>query len=130
MSAPPFTPEQFSRRPGVARVEKDLKLWLLSVSVKERIPFIERLWPIHYRLALILVQSLQLPINEVESLLRYWLVEGNHNTAQQLIQRLSLVLGEKKFWKIASEEKLLPAMRDFLDYHGHGRLSSQARLTR
>lgn len=127
MITPPFKPEMFHRRSGIAQDEKDLKKWLLGLSVEARVEFIKELWPIHFRLALILVQSTQLPIKEVESLLRYWLVEGKHNTAQELIARLTPMLGENKFWKIASKEVMPSAMRDFLNYHSGGRLDAELR---
>jgi len=127
MIRPPFKPEMFRRRSGIAQDEKDLKKWLLDLGIEKRIEFIKELWPIHFRLALILVQSTQLPIKEVESLFRYWLVEGKHNTAQELIARLTPMLGEKKFWRIASQEDIPSAMRDFLNYHSGGRLDAELR---
>jgi len=57
---------------------------------------------------------------------RHWLRTGHHNTAQELIKRLSPILGERKFWQIASHEKLSPTMREFMYYHSHGRLDSPA----
>ncbi|MFL1559184.1 hypothetical protein [Pseudomonas sp. O11] len=56
---------------------------------------------------------------------RYWLRVGHHNTAQELIKRLEPVLGERKFWRIASQEMLSPTMREFMNYYGRGRLDSQ-----
>ncbi len=122
---PPFIPEQFKRRPGDAKVEKDLKLWLLGLSIEERVEFIKRLWSVHFRLALILVQSLQLPVNAVEELLKHLLLLGKHNTSSEMIKRFVPVLGERKFWRVAAELELLPAMRDFLNYHSHGRLDAE-----
>ena len=127
MDSPPFSPEQFAKRSGMARIETDLKKWLLRISVADRVDFIKKLWPMNYRFALILVQSSQLPIKESENLLRHWLIADQHNAAEQLIKRLEPVLGERKFWKIVSQEQLSPAMRDFLSYHSHGRLKAQSR---
>ena len=117
-----FTPEQFTTRPEKAQVESDLKKWLLSLNVEKRIEFIKQLWPINFRFALILVQASQLPRKELEKIFRHWLREGHHNTAQELIKRFVPILGERKFWRIASQENISPVMRDFLNYHSHGRL--------
>ncbi|QXG47324.1 hypothetical protein [Pseudomonas viridiflava] len=57
-------------------------------------------------------------------MLKYWLRNGSHNAAQELIKRLQPVLGETKFWQIASQEELSPAMRDFMNYCSRGRLDS------
>jgi hypothetical protein len=120
MTATPFAPEQFakaSEASGVAQSETDLKKWLRSIDVAERVDFIQRLWPINYILALNLVRSSQLPIIEVEALLRHWLALGQHNAAQRLIGSLEPLLGERKFWKIVAEVPLSEPMRDFLNYH-------------
>lgn len=126
-SAPPFTPEQFSTRPGIAQVETNLQRWLKELPVEERMDFIARLWPINYPLALILMQSSQLPARQIEVLLRLWLAEGRHNTAQKLIQYFVVTMGEKKFWKVVVDVELLPAMRDFINYHSRGRLDELQR---
>jgi hypothetical protein len=126
MNIPAFTPEQFSTRPGIAQVELDLKKWLLSLEVEERIEFIKKLWPINFQFALTLLQASQLPKKELENTFRHWLREGHHNTAQELIKRFIPMLGEKKFWRIASQENISPAMRDFLNYHSHGRLDAES----
>lgn len=88
----------------MAQVESDLKKWLLSLDVEERIEFIKQLWPINFRFALILVQASQLPRKELDKIFRYCLREGHHNTAQELIKRFIPMLGENKFWRIASQE--------------------------
>lgn len=126
MNIPAFTPEQFATRPGMAQVESDLKKWLLSLDAEERIEFIKKLWPINFRFALILVQASQLPREELDKIFRHWLREGHHNAAQELIKRFIPVLGERKFWRIASQENMSPAMRDFLNYHSHGRLDAES----
>jgi hypothetical protein len=123
----PFTPEQFSTRPSVAQVEADLKKWLKEIAVENRVDFIVRLWPINYPLALILVQSSQLPVKEIEGLLRRWLTEGHHNAAQQIIKYFVAMLGERKFWRVVSETELSPVMRDFINYHSQGHLDEQQR---
>jgi hypothetical protein len=106
----------------MAQVESDLKKWLISLDLEEHIKFIKQLWSINFRLALILVQASHLPSKELEKIFRHCLREGHHNTAQELIKCSIPTLGEKKFWRIASQENISPAMRDFLNYHSHGRL--------
>jgi hypothetical protein len=125
MNTPAFTPEQFATRPGIAQIETELKKWLLALGVDERLEFIKRLWLVNYRFALVLLQASKLPIKETENIFRHWLREGSHNTAQELIKRLTPMLGERKFWRIASEEKISPAMREFLNYYSHGRLDAE-----
>ncbi|WP_163004083.1 hypothetical protein, partial [Pseudomonas viridiflava] len=63
-------------------------------------------------------------------MLKYWLRNGSHNAAQELIKRLQPVLGETKFWQIASQEELSPAMRDFMNYYSRGRLDSKSNENR
>lgn len=126
-SSPPFTPEQISTCPTAAQVEIDLKKWLKEIAVEERINFIVQLWPISYLLALILVQSSQLPKKEVEGLLRRWLAEGHHNAAQKIIEYFVVMLGERKFWKVVSQVELSPAMREFINYHSHRHLDELQR---
>ncbi|POA31773.1 hypothetical protein C1884_09120 [Pseudomonas sp. GW460-R15] len=120
-----FTPEQVASRSGIAQTDRHVRQWLLSLPIAERLDFLKRLWRLNYRYSLKLLQAAQLPRQENEYIFRYWLRTGNHNTAQELIKRLRPVLGERKFWRIASQEKLSPTMRDFMNYHGHGRLDSQ-----
>lgn len=126
-SLPVFTPEQFTRRPAIAQVEAELKKWLRQIAVEERVDFIARLWAINYPLALILVQSSQLPVKEIEALLHKWLAAGHYNAAQKIIEYFSVMLGERKFWKIVSEVELSSAMRDFINYYSKGRLDEQQR---
>ncbi len=108
-------------------MEAELKKWLRQIAVEERIDFIARLWAINYPLALILVQSSQLPVKEIEALLRKWLAAGHYNAAQKIIEYFSVMLGERKFWKIVSEVELSSVMRDFINYHSKGRLDEQQR---
>ncbi|WP_426134798.1 hypothetical protein [Pseudomonas sp. PWP3-1b2] len=119
-----FTPEQVASRSGLAQVDRDVKQWLVGLPISERLDFLKRLWPLNYRYSLKLLQSAQLPRQENEYMFRHWLRAGHHNTAQELIKRLQPVLGERKFWLIASQEELSPTMRDFMNYYSHGRLNS------
>lgn len=128
MQRPTFTAEQVCSRTGKGKQDKNVRLWLISVPVTERAEFLKKLWPLNYRYALELFQAAQLPANENRQLVRHWLLTGHHNAAQVLIQRATAVLGEKTFWRIASEETLTPAMREFLNYYGGNRLG-EARLT-
>ncbi|WP_338525244.1 hypothetical protein NUH87_06275 [Pseudomonas batumici] len=118
-----FTPEQVASRSGIAQTDKQVRQWLVGLPIAERIDFLKRLWPLNYRYSLKLLQAAQLPRQENEYLFRHWLCTGHHNTAQELIKRLSPVLGETKFWQIAAQEKLSPTMREFMNYHSHGRLT-------
>ncbi|PHN25159.1 hypothetical protein [Pseudomonas sp. ICMP 561] len=120
-----FKPEQVASRSGNAQVDKDVRNWLVGLPIADRLDFLKQLWPLNFRYSLILFQAAQLPRQENEYLFRYWLRTGHHNTAQELIKRLQPVLGERKFWQIASREKLSPTMREFMNYYGHGRLDSQ-----
>lgn len=121
-----FTPEQVASRSGIAQVDKDVRHWLVRLPIAERLDFLKQLWPLNYRYTLKLLQAAQLPRQENENMFRHWLGTGQHNTAQELIKRLEPVLGERKFWEIASQEALMPVMRDFLNYYGGGRLGSQS----
>lgn len=120
----PFTLEQLASRTGTHPMDKQVRNWLVSLPRAERVDFLKRLWPMNYKYTLVLVQAAQLSGQENEHLLRHWLRLGQHNAAENLIQRMEPTLGEKRFWQIASEEKLSAAMRDFMNYHSHGRLDS------
>ncbi|WP_157016101.1 hypothetical protein [Pseudomonas batumici] len=126
MDDPRFTPEQVALRSGIAQTDKQVRQWLAGLPIAEKVDFLKRLWPLNYRYSLKLLQVAQLPKQENENIFRHWLLTGHHNTAQELIKRLSPVLGERKFWQIASQEKLSPSMREFMNYHSHGCLDSQA----
>lgn len=118
-----YVPEEFETQSGCSEAEKELRIWLHSIPLAERINFIKRLWPLNYRFTLSLVRSSQIPISEVVELLEHWLSLGQHNAAQGLIEGLEPVLGEHRFWKVATQVELTPAMEDFLNYHGHGQLA-------
>jgi hypothetical protein len=118
-----FVPEDFAKRPGRADLETELRSWLRSIPLTERIDFIRRLWPLNYRFALSLVRSSQLPTVEVVSLLEHWLSLGQHNTAEGLIEGLMPVVGESRFWRTAAQGDLTQAMEELLNYYGHGQLA-------
>ena len=120
-----FTPEQVASRSGIAQVDKDVRHWLVRLPIAERLDFLKQLWPLNYRYTLKLLQAAQLPRQENEDMFRHWLRTGQHNTAQELIKRLEPVLGERNFWKIASQEVVTPVMWEFLNYYGGGGLGSQ-----
>lgn len=120
-----FTPEQVASRSGITQVDKDVRHWLVRLPIAERLDFLKQLWPLNYRYTLKLLQAAQLPWQENEDMFRHWLRTGHHNTAQELIKRLEPVLGERKFWEIASQEVVTPVMWEFLNYYGGGRLGSQ-----
>ena len=120
-----FTPEQVASRSGTAQTDKDVRQWLVGLPIAERLDFLKQLWPLNYRYALKLLQAAQLSRQENEDMFRHWLRTGQHNTAQELIKRLEPVLGERRFWQIASQEVVAPVMRELLNYYGGGRLGSQ-----
>jgi hypothetical protein len=68
------------------------------------------------------VRTTQIPIEDVSNLLKEWINLGQHNAAQGLIESLEPLLGEKRLWAIVSEAELTESMRDFLNYHNHGKL--------
>lgn len=117
-----FTPEQLANRTGTAETDKQARKWLLSLPTPERIDFLKRLWPLNFRYTLVLLQAAQLPRQDNEQLFRHWLHTGHHNAVQELIKRVQPLLGDTRFWRIASQETLTTPMRDFLNYHGRGRL--------
>lgn len=119
-----YTAAMFNRRPHDSRIEANLRLWLLSQSEEQRMDFVKELWQTNYPFALVLTQSMQLSKAHIEELLRHWLRSGAHNAASQLITRMEPMLGERKFWRIVSEEPLSPGMRDFINYHSKGRLDA------
>jgi len=118
-----FSPEQFEKRSGQAQVETDLRKYLRSVPVLERIDFINRLWPLNYVFAVSLARSSQIPQQELAELLNDWLAQNKHNTVKVLIEEFEPLLGENRFWKIATECELSTTMVEFLNYHGKGKLS-------
>lgn len=120
-----FTPEQVASRSGTAQTDKDVRQWLVGLPIAERLDFLKQLWPLNYRYALKLLQAAQLSRQENEDMFRHWLRTGQHNTAQDVIKRLEPVLGERRFWQIASQEVVAPVMRELLNYYGGGRLGSQ-----
>ncbi|KTC18556.1 hypothetical protein AO390_03165 [Pseudomonas marginalis ICMP 11289] len=93
-----FTPEQVAKRSGIAQVDKDVRQWLVGLPVPERLEFLKRPWPLNYRYSLILLQAAQLPRQANEHMLKYWLRNGSHNAAQELIRR---------FWERRSSGRLL-----------------------
>ncbi|MCJ7958929.1 MULTISPECIES: hypothetical protein [unclassified Pseudomonas] len=120
-----FTPGQVASRSSNAQVDKDVKQWLVGLPNAQRLDFLKQLWPLNFRYSLRLIQAAQLSRQENEYMFRHWLRVGHHNTAQELIKRFEPVLGERKFWQIASQETLSPTMREFMNYYGLGRLNSQ-----
>ena len=118
MKTTAFTHEQLAKLTGTNQIESSLKKWLISLSVEERIAFLSELWPTNFRLALKLTQAAQLPRKETEKFFRHLLRESHHNAAQEIIKRFTPMLGEKKFWRIAAQEEITPAMRDFLTITG------------
>jgi len=129
MSEPQYKPEQFVRRSGIAQVDTELRRWLRSQSVSERIEFIRTLFPRNYRYALSLTRSSQLPLEEVILLLQHWLTSASHNCSKGLIDGLVPVLGETRFWKIAAKTELTPIMSDFLNYHSNRKLKQYREQT-
>ncbi|MDM0059001.1 hypothetical protein [Variovorax fucosicus] len=117
MTSPSFVPEQFKTRPAVAQVDMDLRKWLRSTPIEERIEFIRKLWPLNYRYSLSLVRSSQLPPTQVELLLEEWLRAGQHNAAKGLIDSLEPVLGSTRFWKVVDATETSEGMRNFVNYH-------------
>lgn len=118
-----FSPEQFEKRSGHAQVETELRKYLRSISVPERIDFINRLWPLNYVFAVSLAKSSQIPQQELAELLNDWLVQNKHNTVKVLVEEFEPLLGENRFWKIVAKCELSTTMVEFLNYHGKGKLS-------
>ena len=122
MDEPRFKPEQFVRRSGTAQIDTELRRWLRSVPVPQRIEFLKDLYNHNYRYAVALVRSSQLPINEVTRLIQHWLLSSSHNASRGLIEGLVPMIGEARFWTIAAESEVTPTMAEFLNYHGQGKL--------
>ena len=128
MDEPRFKPEQFIRRSGIAQVDTELRRWLRSLPVSSRVEFIERLYAHNYRYAVALVRSSQLPLDEVTGLLQRWLRSSSHNASRGLIEGLVPMMGEVRFWTIAAQVEVTPAMADFLNYYGRGKLDRAPNL--
>lgn len=122
MDEPRFKPEQFIRRSGTAQVDTELRRWLRSIPVPQRIDFIKELYSHNYRYAVALVRSSQLPTDEVTQLLKHWLVSSSHNASRGLIEGLVPMMGEAEFWKITAQVEVAPTMAEFLNYYGAGKL--------
>lgn len=123
MDEPLFTPEQFVRRSGTAQVDIELRRWLRSLPVSQRVTFIESLYVHNYRYAVALVRSSQLPTDEVTRLLQHWLLSSSHNASRGLIEGFVPMIGETRFWTIAAKSELTPAMAESLNYYGQGKLN-------
>lgn len=122
MDEPRFKPEQFIRQSGTAPVDTELRRWLSSIPVPQRIDFIKELYSHNYRYAVALVRSSQLPTDEVTQLLKDWLVSSSHNASRGLIEGLVPMMGEAGFWKITAQVEVAPTMAEFLNYYGNGKL--------
>lgn len=120
----PFTPKQVALGPKDGRSHRRTLKQLAALPVKERIDFLQELWRLNFRYTLKLFKGARLPARESQQLFRHWLQAGHHNAAQALIEHVPAVLGERRFWQIVVEEPLTPAMRDFLNYYGKGRLDN------
>jgi hypothetical protein len=123
MDEPSFKPEQFVRRSGTAQVDTELRRWLRSIPVPQRIDFIKDLYSHNYRYAVSLVRSSQLPAYEVTRLLQHWLLSSSHNASRGLIEGFVPMLGETRFWTIAAKFDVTPTMAEFLNYYGQGKLN-------
>ncbi|MFL6636820.1 MAG: hypothetical protein ACJ8HJ_31385 [Massilia sp.] len=123
MDEPRFKPEQFVRRSGTAQVDTELRRWLRSIPVPQRIDFIKDLYSHNYRYAVALVRSSQLPTDEVTRLLQHWLLSSSHNASRGLIEGFVPMLGEARFWTIAAESDVTPTIAEFLNYYGQGKLN-------
>jgi hypothetical protein len=128
MDEPRFKPEQFVRRSGTSQVDTELRRWLRSLPVAQRIDFIKDLYSHNYRYAVALVRSSQLPIDEVTRLLQHWLRSSSHNASRGLIEGLVPMIGEARFWTIAAESDVTPTMAEFLNYYGQGKLNQYRSL--
>jgi len=122
MSDKEFLPENFARRSGIGQDDTELRRWLRSRPVAERLAFINGLFGHNYRYAISLTRSSQLSIEDVVQLLQGWLLLGKHNCSYGLMQGLIPLLGERRFWTTAAKLELTPDMSDFLNYHSHGKL--------
>lgn len=122
MDEPRFKPEQFIRRSGTAQVDTELRRWLRSIPVPQRIDFIKELYSHNYRYAVALVRSSQLPTDEVTQLLKHWLVSSSHNASRGLVEGLVPMMGEARFWKITAQVEVAPTMAEFLNYNSAGKL--------
>jgi hypothetical protein len=123
MDEPRFKPEQFLRRSGTAQVDTDLRRWLRSLTVSQRVEFIESLYIHNYRYAVALVRSSQLPIEEVTRLLQHWLLSSSHNASRGLVEGFVPMIGEARFWTIVAKLDVTPTMAEFLNYYGRGKLN-------
>ena len=122
MDEPRFRSEQFIRRSGTVQVDTELRRWLRSIPAPQRIDFIKELYSFNYRYVVALVRSSQLPTDEVTQLLKHWLVSSSHNASRGLIEGLVPMMGEAAFWKITAQVEVAPAMAEFLNYYGAGKL--------
>lgn len=122
MDEPSFKPEQFVSQSGTAQVDTELRRWLRSIPIAQRIDFIKDLYIHNYRYAVALVRSSQLPVDEVTRLLQHWLLSSSHNASRGLIEGFVPMLGEVRFWTIAAESEVTPTMAEFLNYHGQRKL--------
>ncbi|WEF35167.1 hypothetical protein [Pseudoduganella chitinolytica] len=113
----------FLRRPGTAQVDTELRRWLRSLPVEQRVDFLRSLYGHNYRYAITLMRSSQLPLHQVVQLLQHWLLFSSHNCSRGLVAGFVPMIGEARFWTIAAKLDLNPTMADFLNYHGRGKLN-------
>jgi hypothetical protein len=123
MDEPRFKPEQFIRRSGTTQVDTEVRRWLRSLTVAQRIDFIVDLYSHNYRYAVALVRSSQLPSDDVIRLLQQWLLSSSHNASRGLIEGFVPMIGEARFWTIAAKSKVTPTMAEFLNFHGQEKLN-------
>ncbi|MDO8040348.1 hypothetical protein [Janthinobacterium sp. SUN137] len=123
MEEPRFKPEQFIRRSGTAQVDAEVRRWLRSLTVAQRINFIVDLYSHNYRYAVALVRSSKLPSDDVTRLLQQWLLSSSHNASRGLIEGFVPMIGESRFWTIAAKSKVTPTMAEFLNFHGQEKLN-------
>lgn len=122
LTTPPFRPEQFTKRPGLAQTETDLRRWLREVPVPERVVFLRALWPMNFAFCLSLAKSSQLPVEQVLELLREWLGSGKVDAAKGLVEAIEPLIGEARFWTAARGARMTPQMRHMLEYQSRGLL--------
>jgi hypothetical protein len=126
---PMASEEQSAKHSGRARTYRELKVWLRTLPIAERMEFLEQLAHRNERFALRLAKSARLTPEAAQRFLQGRL-HGDHAFAPLLIRYFEPLIGKDRFWQIAAQN-LRPDSLMFraLNYHGSGRLTDPAEDT-
>jgi len=115
--------EQSAKGSDRTRTYREVKAWLRTQPMAERVEFLEQLAPRNERFSLRLAKSARLTPEAAERFLKGRL-HGDHVLAPMLIRYFEPLMGKDRFWQIAAQN-LRPESLMFraLNFHGGGQLT-------